>query len=196
MSAELRESKRRLRRQMSQRRRLVPKAEAERVARIAAQSLIRSAPAARAHRIALYAALPDELPSRPLFDSVVDRCSQVLLPRTAEEDRLEFFPVTRWEELQPGCYGVLEPPPEGPPELLAPDDLVVVPGVAFDSFGNRLGRGKGCYDRTFASGSGPILIGFGYEFQVIEAVPHEAGDRRMDAIVTECAVRTCGEPLS
>ena len=143
MSFQLRESKCRLRREMLECRRRIPLAEAARAASVAAQLLIALAPAARARRIALYASLPDELPSRPLFDSVVERGSCALLPRTAEEDRLEFFPVASWDELQAGRLGVLEPHPEGPPSLLAADDLVVVPGVAFDSAGNRLGRGKG-----------------------------------------------------
>ena len=70
---------------------------------------------------------------------------------------------------------------------------MVVPGLAFDSKGNRLGHGKGYYDRAFANGAGesPVLVGFGYEFQVVDEVPHGEMDRRMDAIVTERAIREC-----
>lgn len=194
MSDQLRESKRQLRREMSQRRRLIAPAEACRAGRVAAQSLLASGPALRARRIAVYASLPDELPTRHLFDCVVECRSSALLPRTVGENRLEFFAVASWDELQPGRYGVLEPHPQGPPARLSADDLVVVPGVAFDPLGNRLGRGKGCYDRAFSADSGeaPTLVGFGYEFQVVETVPHDDADRRVDAIVTERAVRSCG----
>ena len=88
---------------------------------------------------------------------------------------------------------MLEPSVDAPVTPLEAGDLVVVPGLAFDSEGNRLGHGKGYYDRAFASGTGesPMLVGFGYEFQVVDDVPHGERDRRMDAIVTERAVRDC-----
>ena len=76
---------------------------------------------------------------------------------------------------------------------VAPGDLVVVPGVAFDDDGYRLGHGKGYYDRAFAAelGDAPTLVGFGYEFQIVDAVPHDHRDRQMDAIVTDRKVRDC-----
>ncbi len=193
MSAQLLESKRQLRRQMLRRRREVPAAEADRAARAAAESLINSKPARSARRIALYAALPGELPSRPLFDAVVKNAGAALLPRTVDSERLEFFSVVCWEQLRPGRYGVPEPPADAPAIPLEAGDLVVVPGLAFDSKGNRLGHGKGYYDRAFASGTGesPMLVGFGYEFQVVDDVPHGELDRRMDAIVTERVIRDC-----
>jgi 5-formyltetrahydrofolate cyclo-ligase len=193
MSAQLLESKRQLRQQMLRCRREVSSAEADRAAGAAAESLITSKPARSARRIAVYAALPGELPSRPLFDAVVRGTGAALLPRTVDQERLEFFSVVRWEQLRPGRYGVLEPPVDAPATLLEAGDLVVVPGLAFDSKGNRLGHGKGYYDRAFASGTGesPMLVGFGYEFQVVDDVPHGEFDRRMDAIVTERVIRDC-----
>ena len=193
MSAQLLESKRQLRRQMLRRRREVSSAEADRAAQAAAESLINSKPAKSARRIAVYAALPGELPSRPLFDAVVRKSGAVLLPRSVDLEGLEFFSVVRWEQLRPGRYGVLEPPVDAPATPLAAGDLVVVPGLAFDPKGNRLGHGKGYYDRAFASGTGesPTLVGFGYEFQVVDDVPHGDRDRQMDANVTERAIRDC-----
>jgi len=64
--------------------------------------------------------------------------------------------------------------------------VVLLPGVAFDAQGNRLGRGGGHYDATFPVGEpGPLLIGLAWSFQLIPAVPHGSRDRRVDAIVTE-----------
>ena len=147
----------------------------------------------RAKRIALYAALPYELPTRPLFDAVVEKMGAALLPRTADPLGLEFFAVECWEELRPGTFGVLEPQNDGTAVRLMPGDLVVVPGVAFDEDGYRLGHGKGYYDRAFAAelGDAPTLVGFGYEFQIVDAVPHDHRDRQMDAIVTDRKVRDC-----
>jgi 5-formyltetrahydrofolate cyclo-ligase len=106
---------------------------------------------------------------------------------------LEFFAVERWEDLRPGGFGVLEPQAVGTAVRLMPGDLVVVPGVAFDGDGYRLGHGMGYYDRAFATelGDAPTLVGFAYEFQIVDAVPHDHRDRQMDAIVTDQKVRDC-----
>ncbi len=193
MSSQLMESKRRLRRQMSRLRKDVTAADSARAGQAAASALIDLGLARRAKRIALYAALPYELPTRPLFDAVVEKGGAALLPRTADPPGLEFFAVEHWEDLRPGAFGVLEPQNDGAAVCLMPGDLVVVPGVAFDEDGYRLGHGKGYYDRAFATelGDVPTLVGFGYEFQIVGAVPHDHRDRQMDAIVTDQKVRDC-----
>jgi 5-formyltetrahydrofolate cyclo-ligase len=193
MSSQLVESKRRLRQQMSQLRKDVAAADSARAGQAAAGTLMDLELVRRAERIALYAALPYELPTRPLFDAVVEKNGAALLPRTADPLGLAFFAVARWEDLRPGTFGVLEPRNDGTAVRLMPGDLVVVPGVAFDEDGYRLGHGKGYYDRAFAAelGDAPTLVGFGYEFQIVDAVPHDHRDRQMDAIVTDRKVRDC-----
>jgi 5-formyltetrahydrofolate cyclo-ligase len=86
----------------------------------------------RAARVALYAATPDELPTRPLFEGLTATRTVRLLPRI-RGNALEFAAVERWDELRPGRYGVLEPPADRPRVALGPGDAVVVPGVAFDA---------------------------------------------------------------
>jgi 5-formyltetrahydrofolate cyclo-ligase len=193
MSSQLVESKRRLRQQMSQLRKDVAAADSARAGQAAAGTLMDLELARRAERIALYAALPYELPTRLLFDAVVEKNGAALLPRTVDPLGLAFFAVARWEDLRPGTFGVLEPRDDGTAVRLMPGDLVVVPGVAFDEDGYRLGHGKGYYDRAFAAelGDAPTLVGFGYEFQIVDAVPHDHRDRQMDAIVTDRKVRDC-----
>jgi 5-formyltetrahydrofolate cyclo-ligase len=140
-----------------------------------------------ARRVAMYAALPDELPTRPLFDALVSAGKPCLLPRIAPGRRLVFAPVERWEGLHRAGYGVLEPPEAEPPCELSDGDVVIVPGLAFDRAGRRLGRGAGYYDRTFPPGGGrqPLLVGVACEAQIVESVPADSHDRAMDAIVTE-----------
>lgn len=177
VKAQLRERMRRLRRAVPpDRAREAGRAVAERVAAL---------PAFRdAGRVALYASLADELPTRPVFEAARAHGKLTLFPR-AEADRLVFAPAVRWEDLRPGRYGVAEP--SSAVAALTPDSLVLVPGVAFDVGGGRLGRGGGYYDRTFASNAEPrpLLLGVGYAFQVVDAVPRARHDRRMDAVVTE-----------
>jgi 5-formyltetrahydrofolate cyclo-ligase len=193
MSSQLIESKRRLRQQMSRLRNDVPPADSALAGQVAARALMDLELAKCAPRIALYAALPYELPTRPLFDAVVEKTGAALLPRTVDPLGLAFFAVECWEDLRPGAFGVLEPRNDASAVRLMPGDLVVVPGVAFDADGYRLGHGKGYYDRAFAAelGDAPTLVGFGYEFQIVDAVPHDQRDRQMDAIVTDRKVRDC-----
>ena len=197
MSETLREYKLALRRTMSARRAAVSPERAAAAAQLAAASMMACGAVHRARRVALYAALPDELPSRPLFDALVRGGAETLFPRVRPDRPLQFYAVARWEELSAGAYGVLEPSDGAPAGAFEPGDVVVVPGVAFDSRGHRLGRGGGYYDRTFPRGkSAPILVGFGYDFQLVDAVPHDERDRPVDAIVTERAVHRCASERS
>jgi 5-formyltetrahydrofolate cyclo-ligase len=80
-------------------------------------------------------------------------------------------------------------PVRGVAELLGPGDLIVVPGLAFDRHGRRLGSGGGWFDRTFQPGvdGGPVLVGYCFEAQMVGEVPHGTGDRAMALVVTEAA---------
>jgi 5-formyltetrahydrofolate cyclo-ligase len=188
--ADLEVAKRRLRCEMAARRRGVRRDVLEAAGREVAARLAGCPAFLAARRIAFYAALPDELPTRACFEAALERGCCALFPAVEGERRLVFRPVERWEDLRPGRYGVPEPPKTGPAVRPTKADLVLVPGVAFDADGHRLGRGGGCYDAAFPPGaSAPLLYGVGFEFQVLDAVPHGSRDRRMDAIVTERIIR-------
>jgi 5-formyltetrahydrofolate cyclo-ligase len=137
-------------------------------------------------QVALYATLPAELPIEPLFGALREQGRTPLFPRCIG-DRLEFAPAERFDDLAPGRYGVAEP--VAPAVTLWARDVVVVPGLAFDGQGRRLGQGAGYYDRTFPPGSeAPRLVGVGFDCQRVEVVPAGRADRRMDAVVTERGV--------
>jgi 5-formyltetrahydrofolate cyclo-ligase len=126
------------------------------------------------------------MPSRPFYERALGSGRVLLWPRLGAGDRLEFAACARWEELRPGRYGVPSPPTEAAPEALGAGDLVLVPGLAFDGAGRRLGRGGGHYDRALAAAEeGTVAIGVGYEFQRVDAVPVEPHDVALDAVVTE-----------
>jgi 5-formyltetrahydrofolate cyclo-ligase len=72
--------------------------------------------------------------------------------------------------------------------------IVFVPGVAFDTRGQRLGRGKGWYDRLLRQlGGNTVFVGLGYEFQIVEEVPTESWDEKVHYVVTEERVIDCAE---
>jgi 5-formyltetrahydrofolate cyclo-ligase len=137
-----------------------------------------------AERIGLYASIQEELPTRSLFAAVVAAGKVALFPRCVGET-LEFAEVESWEALVGGAFGTREPPAACPPETFAPRDLVLLPGLAFDLHGGRLGRGRGYYDRAFAAGAVPILCGLAYAAQIVERVPMGQYDVQMNAIATE-----------
>lgn len=186
-SGGLEERKRALRRCMMARRRGVSRGSAEVAGRSAAEHLTALEEFRGARVVALYAALPDELPTQFAFEACTRMRAAALLPRCVAGCDLEFAPVTRWEELRPGRYGVLEPPAERAAVALDAVDLIVVPGVAFDRAGRRLGRGRGHYDRVLRSeaAGAPFRVGLAFAFQLVGRVPTGPLDRDVEIVVTD-----------
>jgi 5-formyltetrahydrofolate cyclo-ligase len=114
---------------------------------------------------------------------------RIVLPRVLPGGAMEF--AAGAEKFRRGAFGILEP--DGgevvPP---APDDVVLVPGLAFDVSGGRLGYGGGYYDRYFADRRGAVLVGVCFAEQIVGRVPADAGDVRMDWLVTEKGETVCG----
>jgi 5-formyltetrahydrofolate cyclo-ligase len=142
-----------------------------------------------AQLIVLYAASPEELPTRELLAGAQDTGCRCALPRVLPEKRLEFAIAPRWENLRLGRYGLLEPGEGSAVVALGDADLVLVPGLAFDVQGGRLGRGGGYYDRALAdvvaSVGRPPIFGLAHDWQVVDAVPGDERDVRVDGVLTE-----------
>ncbi len=136
--------------------------------------------------LALYSATSAELDTSAVFEAARGRGKRCAYPRCTDEGELEFAEISDLAALIPARFGILEPPSESPVVDLAQLDLVLVPGLAFDPAGRRLGRGAGYYDRAFAArATASILVGFAYSVLLIENVPVEPHDRAVDAVVTE-----------
>jgi 5-formyltetrahydrofolate cyclo-ligase len=182
------EAKRSLRESIARRRRSISEHEREAIGGRVAAQVLALPEVERAERVAMYVALADEVPTQVLFAALRSRGRVVLLPRCAA-DSLHFARVDDLDLLRPGRYGVPEPPADAPDAEPGRDDLVLVPGVAFDTRGGRLGRGRSLYDRTLARlAARPLLFGVAYDFQIVEAVPMEPHDQRVDGVVTERGV--------
>ena len=120
-----------------------------------------------------------------ILDAVLLRDRPLLLPRVAGR-ALEFAAVGDLSQLRRSQWGVLEPGDDCAAVALAPEDLVLIPGLAFDRCGRRLGRGGGYYDRAFSTpGAQPFRVGIGFSFQLVASVPVGRLDRRVDGIATE-----------
>jgi 5-formyltetrahydrofolate cyclo-ligase len=121
----------------------------------------------------------------------------VVYPRvTAGQPRLRFHWVAGPDDLQPGAYGILEPQ-EACPEVAAGDlDVILLPGLAFDPAGGRLGYGGGYYDEVgglVRREGRALLVGVGYDFQVVDRCPAGEDDVGIDRVVTEARVVRCRE---
>ena len=133
----------------------------------------------KSQTVALFSPLNDEVQIAQLVDELTCR---VVLPRV-EGDGMEFYDYHAGELAQ-GAYGIAEPQ-DG--ELCLPQeiDLMVVPGVAFTPSGDRLGRGKGYYDRYLArEGFRAYCVGVCYAHQLLTEIPTEPHDKRMDMVVS------------
>lgn len=131
----------------------------------------------KAKRILLYHSLPDELPTVYHINNIQDK--EIFLPRV-NGDELDVVAYSECD-LQTGSYNISEP--NG--KAVTPDtiDVMVIPGMAFDTDLNRLGRGKGFYDRLLSS-THAIKIGICYDFQLIKHIPTDQHDIKMDIIIT------------
>lgn len=132
-----------------------------------------------ANRIMLYCALPDEVNT----DSLIERYrneKHLILPTVVGDD---IIPVamdgkTRFSI---GDFSIREP--QGKP-YTGEVDLIILPGMAFDRSGNRLGRGKGYYDRFLQHHPKAHRIGICFDFQLLDAIPTESNDMKVDEVVT------------
>jgi 5-formyltetrahydrofolate cyclo-ligase len=150
--------------------------------------------------LAAFVATRGEVDLSTVVSQRVAAGARVALPRVAASTpeagpRLRFHLVTPETELQPGTFGILEPPASSP-ELGGDElDVVLLPGLAFDAGGRRLGYGGGYYDELIGAlaraGSRPLLIGVGFDFQLVERCPAGEGDAPIDWVVTDARVVRC-----
>lgn len=143
-----------------------------------------------------YVDVRDEVRTRnALFDQFNHR-RRVVVPYCVG-DQLGLFELRSPSELAPGRFGILEPRKalrEEANRVVAAEelDLVVVPGVAFDRTGGRLGHGKGFYDRCLqATREDTVRVGLAFDCQIVSRVPVESHDIVMDWVVTENEVIAC-----
>lgn len=132
--------------------------------------------------IMLYSALPDEVPTQTLMAALVAQGKTVLLPRVINEKDMELRRYTGPQDLKAGAYGIMEPTGERFTDHEA-IDVAIVPGMAFDTEGHRLGRGKGYYDRFLSHVPYLYKIGLCFSWQIVDCVPCDEHDIVMDEII-------------
>ena len=136
---------------------------------------------------ALYCALAGEVPTERIRYAYLAAGARLYYPRVAGKGTLAFYPHREGDGWETGPYGILEPSiPAGVLPRLSGWDVIVVPGLAFDRRGNRLGRGFGYYDRFLGGVPESVpRVGFAFADQRIPEVPVDAWDVPVHALVTE-----------
>ena len=137
--------------------------------------------------IALYAAKGSEVDTAAL-DAIARAHGRVVYPRVVATERRLAFHAVPPDQLVPGKFGLREPTADPRTQIeLAAIDAFVVPGLAFDRAGGRIGWGHGHYDATLAAAASALRIGLAFECQLVEAVPRAPHDMLLHAVITEAA---------
>lgn len=133
--------------------------------------------------VMLYYALPDEVDTRHLVDTLLKEGKTVVLPKCIDKEHIEPRQYTGPDDLAEGIYNLLEPVGK-PYDALGDIELIIVPGMSFDEQGHRLGRGRGYYDRFLAQVPQAYKIGVCFDFQRVEQVPVDENDQVMDEVLS------------
>jgi 5-formyltetrahydrofolate cyclo-ligase len=163
-------------------------AAAERIAATLDREIFATLPAGAI--VGLYAAIRSEVDSAPIAARVQARGLRSAYPRVLGPRTLGFSLATV-DDLAPGAMGIPEPAADRPRVQLAEIAAFIVPGLAFDATGARLGWGGGYYDHTLAGAPHARRIGVAFASQLVASVPTDNADQRVHMIVTEVALHRC-----
>jgi 5-formyltetrahydrofolate cyclo-ligase len=141
--------------------------------------------------VALYCAKGSEVDTAEVDRIARERGWSVAYPRVGDGRALTFHEVRR-DELEPSRFGLREPRAEVAAVELGRIAAVVVPALAFDRAGSRIGWGRGHYDATLAAMPGAWRLGVAFEGQIVDVLPVEEHDVRMHVVVTEVATYVVG----
>ena len=138
----------------------------------------------KAKIILMYYSLPDEVNTHTFIDEMTALGKTVLLPVVKDSENMEIREYSGRKDLTEGSFHIMEPIGKlFPPERYGEIEVGVIPGMSFDVKGNRLGRGKGYYDRFLKKVPTMFKIGICFDFQKINTIPIEETDIRMDYIL-------------
>jgi len=144
-----------------------------------------------AKKIALYISIKNEVKTERIFEDSRESGKKLYLPRV-EGSILRFYEVKDPTKLKSGKYGIPEPNKEYPSISTENLDLVIIPGVAFDHSGKRIGYGKGFYDRSIKKICREKRIGLAYSFQILNKIPFTKQDTDLGYVITDLGIISCG----
>ncbi|SEO48676.1 5-formyltetrahydrofolate cyclo-ligase [Aquisalimonas asiatica] len=161
---------------------LSPSERAERSRRIRERLLAHPA-VLRASRIFTFVSFDTEVDTHGVIDALLADGRHVAVPRILDDSTIRAVPMTSWDDLEAGRWGILSPRSDTP--AAGPFDVAVIPGVGFTEQGGRIGHGRGYYDRWLAENPVETTVALAFECQILPELPLEPHDRPVDVIATE-----------
>ncbi len=143
-----------------------------------------------AEKIALYYPIKNEVKTEGIFRHAREQGKKVYLPRI-DGSILRYHEIYDSRSLISGKFGIFEPTLKSPEISTEDIDLVIIPGVAFDYSGARIGYGKGYYDRILKRISREKRVALGYIFQVLDKIPTTDADTSLGFVITEKGIISC-----
>ena len=179
------EVKVRLRQELKSSRDSLSPAQREAAAKAAEAKIVHLPEWQNAKVVCLYASFQGELPTTQLLQNLLRSDKRCVLPKVNSQGMPELYEIKSFQDLELSSLEILEPKINCPRINPTQIDFFLVPGIGFDRQGNRLGHGAGFYDRLLAQASPTAyFLGYGYDFQVVDAIPHETHDMVMHAMAT------------
>lgn len=142
--------------------------------------------------ILAFVSIRSEVPTNHLIQTILASGKQLFLPYVDSSGTMRATSVSSVEDLAAGYRDIPEPRTRAAvPIDIASVGIAIVPGVAFDARGRRLGYGGGYYDTVLAAAPALFRVGICFEVQVVDEIPMEEHDERIDVLVTETRVIRC-----
>jgi len=146
-----------------------------------------------AETVLFYISYDNEVYTHEMIQGSLRMKKHIAVPKTDLRTRtIICSSLLKWDDLLSGTYTILEPRQDCVNKI-SPEsfDLVIIPGIAFDCQGNRIGHGKGYFDRLLQKKIHAHRFGLAFELQIVESIPTERHDRTVEKIVTEDRIIIC-----
>jgi 5-formyltetrahydrofolate cyclo-ligase len=146
-----------------------------------------------AKTVLFYVSYDNEVSTHEMIKESLKMKKQIIVPKVdVTSHTILCSTLLQWDDLLTCAYNILEPRQECVNEV-SPEtvDLMILPGVAFDPQGNRIGHGKGYFDRLLEKKTHAAHLGLAFEFQMVTMIPSEKHDRKVDKIITEDRIIVC-----
>jgi 5-formyltetrahydrofolate cyclo-ligase len=177
---------------MLQRRNALSKAAISRRSKLIQKNIIGSSQFRNAEVVGAYFAIGSEVKTDNIVLETLKNKKILLLPRIEGEEILFYQILSPKNQLTRGKFGLMEPSPSLSSHALQKIDLLLVPGIAFDHNGYRLGYGRGYYDRFMAKKQFDLSIGLAFGFQILNhTLPQTSLDQKVNCVATEETMLFC-----
>lgn len=186
--------KKRIRKELLEKRKKISKKEIIEKSKKIKEKLFEIKEFKQASTILFYVSYDNEVYTHDMIKECISKNLKVIVPVSVKKTRsLILSELKSWDDLETGSYGILEPKKDKINEIpLDKIDIIIVPGVGFDTCGCRIGHGKGYYDILLKKAKKVLFVGLSFEIQIVDEIPTNSHDFPVHIIITENRLIYCG----